>query len=110
MSEKRIFDLFEHQLLPASTRVLKIVSPSGKGRVSERYLLKAIRSDWGDAFALAKIGGKNGLEDAYHIMLNGRWSHCECMGHLRHHKCKHLEALRALRKRLPQPERKRSKE
>ena len=32
----------------------------------------------------------------YHVLLDGRRSHCDCIGCEQHGHCKHLEALQAL--------------
>jgi hypothetical protein len=66
------------------------------GKQLHLYLLRPVKSQIGGAgWRVEKLDGG----DAYHVLLNGRQSTCECLGHLRHgHKtlCKHVAALAAL--------------
>lgn len=61
---------------------------------SRFYVFKEIRCDIGGrGFAVHRIG----LADLYHVRIGTNVeSSCECMGFLRHGKCKHVQGLSAL--------------
>jgi hypothetical protein len=63
------------------------------------YYLEALPSDIGGrAFRLTKVEHQieEGQPDHYDVHLDGASSSCECLGHLRHHHCKHQDVLRVL--------------
>ena len=63
-------------------------------RDSAVYAFHEIRCDIGGrGFALHRLG----LGTLYHVRVGNRTdSSCECMGYLRHGRCRHLHALRSL--------------
>lgn len=65
-------------------------------RVNRRpaaYAIRRLKVDFGVAgFEVVKLGTKL----VYHVLLDGRRSLCDCVGHERHGHCKHVEALQAL--------------
>ena len=56
------------------------------------YFLCRVPSDWGQAFSVEKIGGK----ELYHVHLDGDKRTCDCKGHARWGHCKHADGLAAL--------------
>jgi hypothetical protein len=63
------------------------------------YYLEALPCDiGGKAFRLTKLAHQveEGQPDHYDVHLDGASSSCECLGHLRHHHCKHQDVLRVL--------------
>jgi hypothetical protein len=81
-----------------------VLPPNGEGRngvvkitvgkESQDYFLSAIPSDWGRAFVLEKVGDPEGT--AYSVNVNADAPLCDCKGHARWHRCKHVEGLAAL--------------
>jgi hypothetical protein len=59
------------------------------------YHLTALPSDWGRGFALVKITD-DAERPVYHVNLNSEDPTCDCKGHQRWGRCKHVEALLAL--------------
>jgi hypothetical protein len=65
------------------------------GKQVADYFVARLASDFGLGFALEKIGGD--VHERYHVHLDaGDRSACECLGFLRHGRCKHLAGLRTL--------------
>jgi len=63
------------------------------GRKPAVYAIRRLTVDFGIAgFELIK----QGTRIAYQVLLDGRRSLCDCVGHERHGHCKHVEALQAL--------------
>ena len=63
------------------------------------FFVDRLASEVGGAgFRLTKFEQhQRGDEDAaYHVLLDGERSTCECKGHLRHGRCRHVAALAAL--------------
>src|SRR5947208_1483569 len=59
------------------------------------YFLRRLPSDFGVGFEFEKIGGEPC--ERYHVHLAAEARHtCECLGHLRHGHCKHVDGLLAL--------------
>jgi hypothetical protein len=73
---------------------------SGRGTVEicvnrkpDAYAIRRLAVDFGIAgFELVKAG----TNVVYQVLLDGRHSVCDCIGHARHGHCKHVEALQAL--------------
>src|SRR5262245_7373701 len=72
--------------------MLVIEMTSGSKVESDGYHVTAMPSDWGRAFRLEKFEVCGG--EAYDVMIDGDFGHCECMGHVRHRHCKHVDTLR----------------
>jgi hypothetical protein len=53
-------------------------------------------SDYGTAYRLEKQTAEG---EVYNVCFEGSYATCECMGHLRHWHCKHVDCLNALRQR-----------
>ena len=79
----------------------------GRGRVlieqdrdRSEYLIARIPAEGGHAYRFKKIGGKRtSPADNYDVFVAsgiGLHDSCECLGFLRHGRCKHTAALRAL--------------
>jgi hypothetical protein len=64
------------------------------GKTVADYYLRPLASDFGQGFELEKFSHQG--SETYHVNLNGRESHCECKGFLRHGHCKHIDGLQAL--------------
>ena len=87
-----------------SPRVIRLVRPLdsfgvGVFAISDRgttqfYVFKEIPSEIGGrGFAVHRLG----LANLYHVRIgDARNSSCECLGFLRHGKCKHIQGLSAL--------------
>jgi len=74
------------------------------GKVTDRYLLHFIPTDFAGAlaFEVEKLASDLTTLEQYHVLLAGPGEHdtCECKGHLQHgHKtvCKHVAGIKALR-------------
>jgi hypothetical protein len=67
-------------------------------RESQTYRVKQLQTDFGKAgFELVKVADKAiGAGSVYHVLLDGRRSHCDCIGCEQHGHCKHVKALLAL--------------
>ena len=111
---------------PRPTRhVVLVVTPAARfggygaveivvGRELACYLLKSIPCDLGQGmvgFELEKVcpaAEHQGEMPVYHVVLDKARGHhsCECLGHLHHSHCKHVDGLLALDKagRLPRAE------
>jgi hypothetical protein len=65
------------------------------------YFVTALPSDWGRAFRLEPFATQRRPDqpDAYHVLLAGEQSTCECMGFMAHGHCLHLAALQSLQER-----------
>jgi len=63
------------------------------GREVNVYFLEPFASDFGRAFSLTKLERKDEEPPVYHVLLDGRRSSCDCLGHQRHGHCKHLDSL-----------------
>jgi hypothetical protein len=74
--------------------VLQITMRTGRRAECVQYHLTRLPSDFGTAFELRKSACCG--EEVYHVLLNGAESSCECKGHLRWGKCKHVSALARL--------------
>jgi hypothetical protein len=74
--------------------VVRIKVVDGKRTTEHDYLLTPLASDFGTAFRLEKTGEPDG--ETYHVNLDGEKSSCECKGHMRHGRCKHVDGLTAL--------------
>jgi hypothetical protein len=62
-------------------------------RKPDTYAIRRLAVDFGVAgFELVKLG----TNIVYQVLLDGRHSLCDCIGHARHGHCKHVEALQAL--------------
>jgi hypothetical protein len=82
---------------PRSVKLL-CLPPEGKGTLriiegkrSDLYYFRALPSDFGRAFEMAKVGG-----DTYAVNLDGQASTCDCKGFGRWSHCRHVESLTAL--------------
>jgi hypothetical protein len=64
-----------------------------EGKKTDLYSVRPIPSDWGKAYAMAKLPEE---QDPYHVCLAGADSVCDCKGFLRHGHCRHVEGLTAL--------------
>jgi len=62
------------------------------GKLTERYTVSRIPSDWGMGFELLK--SRDG--ETYHVNLDGDSKTCDCKGHSRHNHCKHVDGLAKL--------------
>ena len=65
------------------------------GRKVDNYFLRRIGSDFGDGFRLEKFSGQGG--ESYDVHLSDQGHQCECLGFLRHGRCKHVAGLAKLR-------------
>jgi len=105
--------MFEHrEQLPETTSsrsnfVEFLPMAPGRGRVlieqdrdRSEYLIARIPAEGGFAFRFKMLGGRRkSAVDNYDVFVaNGIGQHdsCECLGFLRHGRCKHTAALRAL--------------
>jgi hypothetical protein len=70
------------------------------------YFIEPVPSDFGRAFSVTKLEAADEVP-VYHVLLDGRRSSCDCLGHQRHGHCKHLDALCMLveQGQLPEPRR-----
>jgi hypothetical protein len=66
-----------------------------EGKKTDLYSVRPIDSDWGTAYAMAKLPEEN---EPYHVCLAGADSICDCKGFTRHGHCRHVEGLTALTK------------
>jgi len=82
--------LGEHDLA-----ILTITTGTQRPR-TDYYLLGALPSDYGRGYRLWPVRAG---QPPYDLLLDGRRSSCECLGFLRHGHCKHLDALKELRRR-----------
>lgn len=71
--------------------------PGLKTTVDETYTVHHVPSDGGDGFLMVKANLDS--PEAYHVLLDGLCTSCECMGFLRHQHCKHVDALQCLHRR-----------
>src|SRR4051795_8162183 len=71
--------------------VLVIRQALAKGDQTDAYTLEPIPSDFGRGLLLHKHDGSS-----YAVNLSGPDSACDCLGHSRWNKCKHVSALLAL--------------
>jgi hypothetical protein len=68
------------------------------GQVTSDYTLERIESSLGDSFRLTKCWNvPSGQEPAYEVLIAVDRHSCDCLGHLAHGQCKHVEALQALK-------------
>lgn len=88
-------------MAPRVIRLIQTPDPFGVGvfAIAERkdtqfYVFKEIRCDIGGrGFAVHRLG----LGDLYHVRVGTPTeSSCECLGFLRHGRCKHVQGLAAL--------------
>lgn len=80
---------------------------------TDEYAVCPMPSDFGRAFKVRELGVCDCLPEAsddgvthhadcgkdvetYYVCLDGQQSSCDCTGHLRYGKCKHLSAIQAL--------------
>jgi hypothetical protein len=86
---------------PRSIRLMQVPRPGDVGvlrickdRQTHYYVFKEIRCDIGGrGFAVHRLG----LGQLYHVRVGGlRDSSCDCLGFLRHGRCKHVLGLSAL--------------
>src|SRR5215510_3340267 len=73
-----------------------------QGNVEQGYWLDHLAHDFGPAvrcFRLSKIILPADLPGNYDVVVEGNGGRCECKGFLRHHHCKHVDALRVLLER-----------
>lgn len=77
--------------------VLAITMKAGTSRPEVfRYRVEPIEgADFGPAYAMGKVSEQGIIVEVYNLNLAGGGS-CECMGHYRHGRCKHLDAIRQL--------------
>jgi hypothetical protein len=69
------------------------------GKASNTYAVRALPSDFGEAFEIQKLTAP-GPDDlaTYHVLFeNEQDCRCECKGFLRWGRCKHVETIRELR-------------
>lgn len=65
------------------------------GRQEDKYFVTRVPSEiGGDAYRVEKIGEP---ASDYHVRLGAEGHSCECLGFLRHDRCKHVEGLAALK-------------
>ena len=78
---------------PADKQGVGVFTITEKGR-TQTYVFKEIACDIGGrGFAVHRIG----LANVYHVRIGARAEcSCECMGFLRHGRCKHIQGLSAL--------------
>lgn len=62
---------------------------------SDTYHVTPLPSDYGAAFEVAKVSDPEGK--AYQVCLEGNGGTCDCKGHGRWGRCRHVEALQTLR-------------
>jgi hypothetical protein len=55
-----------------------------------------LASDYGRAIRLEKADKGDGQSQTYDVLLDGDRSTCECMGHMKHGRCKHVSGLAAV--------------
>jgi hypothetical protein len=76
-----------------SARVLWITS----GKLTVAYNLVSLAADFGKAFRLEKADNGNGNPESYDVLLaKYGFDSCECLGWLKHQKCKHRDCCAAL--------------
>ena len=90
-------------------RLVQPVGPDGTGgavyiavsrgsRVTAcEYDMDRVPSAWGEAYALTACRYYPEGDKTYHVCLDPQGHSCECLGFLRHDRCKHVEALLALK-------------
>src|ERR1700685_4369311 len=84
--------------LDADTATLTITMTTSKKVAQTDYSLERIGSDFGDGFRLTKHVGHPADDcDIYNVHVSNEGHTCECLGHLRHHHCKHVDAVVKLR-------------
>ena len=73
------------------------------GKKTAGYYLDLLPADFGRAFRLVKfLSEQTPVEPShYDVLLDGQRSSCECKGFCRHGHCKHVDALAAVKDRLP---------
>lgn len=85
----------EHDLPPDKASGILIVRD---GRKQIVYAVSPVPSDWGRAYRLNKVewdGEATRVVATYHTLIDAVcW--CDCTGHERYGKCKHVEALHHL--------------
>jgi hypothetical protein len=64
------------------------------GESETDYVITPMRSDFGRAFRLEKVGTDAG--ETYHVCLDGAKTTCDCKGFARWSHCKHADGLTAL--------------
>src|SRR5262245_7219355 len=74
--------------------LLTITETRGSKATETDYWIDRLPSDFGTAYRLRKFQDQGG--EQYDVLLDGRQSTCECLGHQRHGHCKHVEGLQAL--------------
>jgi hypothetical protein len=86
---------------PRTIRLIRQPGPDGVGifaitarRLATTYVFREIPCDIGGrGFAVHRLG----LGNLYHVRIGTpRDCHCECLGYLRHGRCKHILGLTAL--------------
>jgi hypothetical protein len=97
-------------------RRIRLIKPiqDGMGAVQitidgepHNYVVLRLSSDFGYVFRLIKeelVPQTEGFYELkatarYNVNLDGPQSTCECLGFLKHHRCKHVEGLTVLRQR-----------
>jgi hypothetical protein len=66
-----------------------------EGRKVDDYIVRPMPSDWGTAFQVKKIFDAD--QKVYRVLVDGVRCNCECLGHMHHGHCRHVEALQTLR-------------
>jgi hypothetical protein len=70
--------------------------------LSDHYHIRQVPADEGTGYRVQKCianeDGSTTLNEPYHVLLNGTWSQCACMGFCHRGTCRHIEALTALAK------------
>jgi hypothetical protein len=79
--------------------VLRITEKVGRKATTDSYFILPVPSDWGRAFEVTKLVPGQGGAARYFVNLGGEGepASCECKGWLAHGRCRHVEALTALR-------------
>jgi hypothetical protein len=83
----------------SGTRGVTVVGQRGNGldvrirtpRDNSAYHVSGVEADFGRGFLFEKESG-----ESYHVHLDGEARSCECLGHLRHGHCKHVDGILAL--------------
>jgi hypothetical protein len=99
VERQRTCRIFNHD--PKTNACLVRIDQDG---TSDHYHVIEVEADFGQGFRMTKHvlhdDGSQTIEEPYHVLLAGKHSTCECMGHLRWGRktiCKHIAALTALK-------------
>jgi hypothetical protein len=82
-------------LVPLNDQGMNGVVKITVGKKTDEYTVSRIEADFGQGFALEKVGAES-KENTYHVNLDGESRSCSCKGHASHGHCKHADGLAAL--------------